>query len=33
MIGTVQIIKTMICEHHHPAMKALQQKKLLMKCG
>ena len=27
MIGTVQIIKTIICEHHHPALKALQQKK------
>ena len=26
MIGTVQIIKTIICEHHHPALKALQQK-------
>ena len=33
MIGTVQIIKTIICEHHHPALKALQQKKLLIKCS
>ena len=31
MIGTVQIIKTIIFEHHHPALKTLQQKKLLMK--
>ena len=33
MIGTVKIIKTIICEHHHPALKALQQKKLSMKCS
>ena len=29
MICTVQIIKTIICEHHHPALKALQQNKVL----
>ena len=29
MIGTVQIIKTIICEHHHPALKTLQQNKVL----
>ena len=33
MIATVKIIKTIICEHHHPVLKALQQKKLLMKCS
>ena len=33
MIGTVQMIKTINCEHHHPSLKALQQKKLLIKCG
>ena len=29
MICTVQIIKTIICEQHHPALKALQQNKVL----
>ena len=29
MIGAVQIIKTIICEHHHPALKALHQKEVL----
>ena len=33
MIGTVQMIKTINCEHHHPSLKALRQKKLLIKCG
>ena len=28
MIGTVQIIKIIICEHHHPALKTLQQNKV-----
>ena len=30
MIGIVQVLlKTINCEHHHPALKALQQKKIV----